>query len=375
MNEERCVLCNKPYEYEHYHLFGRGCLRNLYDLLVVPNPPRGTKDKEMYLCTTIAWRNHKFFLNRNKKYALIQKYVALKYLDRINFNSYPYVNKFEEKDIDNNVLIDNIKDKISNDIKSISLFSKNIKESIKFKLNDVYELYNDVQRFGDLIRDIQSINIEKLDEELAENVFNSLKYIFDKAQKDSPVIYETYYTMQYLFWKIVVAGGLLVNMRLSAQLLNHSLALIAQNKVEDMVITEESLVNIIREDKEFKKIIDSLISKKADDNGTIDVKNENVKFDDMDLHFSLHNTIMNVNGNSIGDIWNINVELNDTYDFTEFKNIKKYFNVSSSVPKSILSTTLNNFGVVSYEYGVIRKYGVKVQFNMKYNYATKVVIH
>ena len=27
-----------------------------------------------------------------------------------------------------------------------------------------------------------------------------------------------------------------------------------------------------------------------------------------------------------------------------------------------------------YEYGVIRKYEVKVRFNMKYDYATKVVI-
>lgn len=54
MSEERCVLCNKPYEFEHYHLFGRGCLKNLYELLNISNPPRGTKDKEMYLCNRIA---------------------------------------------------------------------------------------------------------------------------------------------------------------------------------------------------------------------------------------------------------------------------------------------------------------------------------
>ena len=77
-------------DYEIYNLFGRGCLNNLYDILKVTKPSRGTKDKEMYLCTTIAWRNHKFFLSRNKKYALIQKYVVLKYLNDINFNKYPY---------------------------------------------------------------------------------------------------------------------------------------------------------------------------------------------------------------------------------------------------------------------------------------------
>ncbi len=55
MSEERCVLCNKPYEYEHYHLFGRGCLDNLYELLDIKKPYRKTKNLEKYLCNRIAW--------------------------------------------------------------------------------------------------------------------------------------------------------------------------------------------------------------------------------------------------------------------------------------------------------------------------------
>ena len=97
MVEERCVLCNKPYEYEHYNLFGRGCLRNQYELLEIPFPPRGTKDKELYLCTRIAWRNRKLFLNKGKKYELAQKYIALTYLKRINYNRYPFNIKESEK--------------------------------------------------------------------------------------------------------------------------------------------------------------------------------------------------------------------------------------------------------------------------------------
>lgn len=31
INEKRCVLCNKPYNYK-YVMFGRGCLDNLYIL-------------------------------------------------------------------------------------------------------------------------------------------------------------------------------------------------------------------------------------------------------------------------------------------------------------------------------------------------------
>lgn len=97
-------------------MFGRGCLSNLYNLLGIPNPPRGTKDKEMYLCNKIAHRNFKFFLSRNKKYKLTEKYIALKYLDNINFNKYSYSMPKESKDIDFNSFLDDIKEKISKDI-------------------------------------------------------------------------------------------------------------------------------------------------------------------------------------------------------------------------------------------------------------------
>ena len=73
-NEKRCVLCNKPYDYK-YAMFGRGCLDNLYWLLEFSKPPRIVWNKELYLCSKIAWKNHKFFLSKKKKYALAQKYI------------------------------------------------------------------------------------------------------------------------------------------------------------------------------------------------------------------------------------------------------------------------------------------------------------
>lgn len=50
MEEKRCVLCNKPYNYK-YVMFGRGCLDNLYGLLEFSKPPRFIWNKESYLCT------------------------------------------------------------------------------------------------------------------------------------------------------------------------------------------------------------------------------------------------------------------------------------------------------------------------------------
>ena len=82
IEEKRCVLCNKPYNYK-YFMFGRGCLDNMYSLLGISKSPRFIWNKELYLCTRIAWKNHKFFLNKNQKYNLAQKYIALCYLNKM----------------------------------------------------------------------------------------------------------------------------------------------------------------------------------------------------------------------------------------------------------------------------------------------------
>lgn len=95
-------------------------------------------NKETYLCTRIAWKNHKFFLSRNKKYELAQKYIALNYLNKMNC-------KF----------LDDIKGKILKDIKNISAFSKNREETIKFSLNDIYKLFNYSLKFNDIINDFK----------------------------------------------------------------------------------------------------------------------------------------------------------------------------------------------------------------------------
>ena len=110
MKEKRCILCNKPYDYK-YAMFGRGCLDNLYEILNFSKSPKFVWNKEMYLCTKIAWKNHKFFLNRKKKYILAQKYIALNYLNKMNFET-----------------LNNIKEKISRDINNITTFSKNTVE-------------------------------------------------------------------------------------------------------------------------------------------------------------------------------------------------------------------------------------------------------
>ena len=371
MSEERCVLCNKPYEYEHYHLFGRGCLKNLYELLNISNPPRGTKDKEMYLCNRVAWRNHKFFLNRNKKYALTQKYVALKYLDRINFNKYPYNNKIDIKEVDYNSFLDNVKEKISKDIKSISLFSSKVIEFVSFNLHDIYERYNNVQRFEEIIKEIQNMSLEELDEKLASGFLECLKFAFDVTKRDVPILYDVYYAMQYLFWQIVVDGGLLADMKLSARLLTNSLCWFGEEP-EDVLIDSGDTITDIVDSEEFKSKIKFLIEKYCQNDELFESNSQEnedcvMEFNDhRDLLYAIHGstTYFKIErGERNG--WNIDFEIQDTYDFTDFKNIKRYAKSNKLMLRSILSTTLNNLGVVSSKYGVLKPYQVTIKIQLK----------
>ncbi len=68
--------------------------------------------------------------------------------------------------------------------------------------------------------------------------------------------------------------------------------------------------------------------------------------------------------------WRLERKINDIYDFTEFKDIKEYADNKEAILTDIFSTLLNNFGVASSEYGVIKTYEVKIKFNFS-NYEIK----
>lgn len=352
MSEKRCKLCNKPYEH-HYSLFGRGCLENLYELLGFSKPRRIIWNKELYLCTKIAWKNHKFFLGRKKKYALAQKYIALNYLNKMKYE-----------------FLDDVKEKILNDIKNISIFSKNIVETISFSLNDIYKLYNYSQRFEEIIEEFQNINWEELDEKIAKDFIERLNFIFDKTKISNPISYAVFYAMQYKFWLLVVAGGLLADMKLSAKLLLNSLAPIGKEP-NDLILDDNETITKMIKSEEFQNKVKELIEKYCTDKNKFSansLNNEdcNIEFNDKDLLLAIHGSPISVNiEKSEIKGWNINIEITDTYDFTDFKNFKEYVTSNESIPMSIFSTVLNNLGVVSSEYGVLKPYQVTIKVQLK----------
>lgn len=59
------------------------------------------------------------------------------------------------------------------------------------------------------------------------------------------------------------------------------------------------------------------------------------------------------------------IKITDTYDFTEFEDLKEYTNSEDKKLHKMFSTLLNNFGVVSSDYGVIKIYDVTIEFKTK----------
>lgn len=349
MNEKRCIICNKPYDY-HYDMFGRGCLDNLYELLKLSKPLK-IWNKENYLCTRIAWRNHKFFLNKNKKHELAKKYIALYYLNEMNYD-----------------LLNDTKEKLKKDINNISIFSKEVTNTVQFSLNEIYKLYNYSKKFNELIDKLQNIKWEDIDKEMAEDLIKSMSFIFDITKKSNPISYVVFYSMQYAFWQAVVVGGILKNMKLSARLLSNSLTLFGKEP-EDLFIESEEIDNLIKESENFKKKIKELIHEYGEERGEFNLKEYEkdgvlMRFERGDLLYALHDTTMYVNAQkNPDDFWNLEGEINDTYDFTDFKNLKQYVDDENWLT-DIFSTLLNNFGVVSSKYGVIKTYDVKIKFNI-----------
>ena len=204
---------------------------------------------------------------------------------------------------------------------------------------------------------------------MAENFIKSMSFIFDVSEKVNPISYAVFYSMQYIFWQVVVIGGILTDKPLSAKLLSNSLTLFGKEP-ENLVVDDEKTIKDIKDDGAFKKKIKELTEKYAKETGKFNLKDYEgegvlISFEGGDLLYALHDATMFVNAkNNENNTWNLEIEINDTYDFTDFKELKEYTDKDNSILTDIFSTLLNNFGVVSSEYGVIKTYDVKIKFNL-----------
>ena len=203
-----------------------------------------------------------------------------------------------------------------------------------------------------------------------KNFLNRFKFIFDLKKKVSPVFYALFYHMQHIFFETVVVGGILSDKRISAKLLHHYLVPFGK-EIEDLVISDGELINVTTDNEAFKKKINEAIDKFGydgyfnTDNISKNKFNSNLTFYNSDLFYFFHHTrIIIVGRKNIYNSWTLDIKLNDTYDFTDLKNLGEYFTSNNSKVTSVLSSILNNYSVISSQYGVIKPYDITIKIKM-----------
>ena len=157
-------------------------------------------------------------------------------------------------------------------------------------------------------------------------------------------------------------------MYLSAYLLSISLnsTKFFDNK-NKIVINEENISRVIFNSNEFEGILKRYIKEYINTNN-IDITKD-IEFQNGDMMLALHGAKIRIKGNkNVIGRWNLHIEIQDRYDFTDFKQLEDYIGATENVPKSVFSSTLNNFALVSSQYGVIKPYDFIIEMDVD-NYA------
>ena len=364
MSKKTCQLCNRTYSHS-YKLFGRGCFNTECNLLKL-SIPKEEKDKEKSFCNVIARRLGKQGISQSKKYELAQKYLTLEYLKKIKYGDLSKEKKQLENEINNVSFTNSVKETIDKILDNKTYNTINDYLPI-ITLNKAYRLYKTTIKFNQRIssfkKELEKAENDKEKETVIERfLLDDLKFVFDSTKLGVPVYYQVYYAMQVAVWEVVIAGGLVCGLNLSAELLQKSL-IANKEKEEEYYITNQERIQELKDNAIIQIKIKELINKYSKHKLSVDINENNIRHDELLLHFeggdllySLHDATINIKGQKMNNKWHLHITIKDKYDFTDPNlTIEEYEN-------SPLARVLNNCGVVSQQYGVIKPYFVYAEF-------------
>ena len=312
-----CLLCKRNIKTSN-DTFGNGCVRNIYSFLGM-SIPRKVMLREPTLYKNVMKINNIHNINTYQKIWLTDRYLTGQYLNKIPYGNYSKLTK-----------------QINTDIQSINQIENNEKpKSAKnMSLKQAYDLYKKATKFTEGIEKLKKGNFT--DEESIKLLISSFSFIFNMRKNSNQYEKSSFKAMQFAFWQTVIEiGGKYAEFDISAGFLQHSL----EKEPNDLLI------------KEF--IFDSSNN-----------KNFPMAFSESDLYFSLNNVSLYLKAKKENKKWNLEINLHDRYDYTEFKNIDKYYKDTKSIPKSIFSSTLYNLAHYSVKFGVMKEYNIDIQFKM-----------
>ena len=340
-----CLLCKRDMKVSN-GVFGNGCVRNIYSFLDL-KMPRKVSIREETLYKNVMRLTNTRNINTKQKIWLTDRYLTYQYLNRIPYGNY-----------------NSIKNKINNDIQNIKQIEKDKepKSAKSISLKQAYDLYKKATKFQNGIDKISKGNFK--DEDSIKAIITSFSFIFNMAKNKKQYEKDAFKAMQYAFWQTVIEeGGRYFNYEMAAQLLQNSL----EENPKDYIITEEKMLKAIKEDNNLKDKIKEILNKYKDEKYFyIPGGKESLTFEDNDLYFAIHIADIEMKAEKdVESIWNINIKLSDTFDFTKFKMPDEYYNDAKSVPQSLLSSALYNLAFISYKLGVIKKYKVTAELSFK----------
>lgn len=346
MNE--CLLCRRDMKVSN-NTFGNGCIKNIYSLLDMKMPKK-VKYREEKLSKNIMKLTSTYSINKNQKLWLTERYLTYQYLNKIQYGNY---NK--------------IKNQIKYDIQNIKQIKKDEepKSAKSMSLKQAYDLYKKVMKFQNGIDKISKCNFT--DEDSIKTLITSFSFIFNMSKNKSQYEKNTFKAMQYTFWQTVIeAGGKYAEFSISADFLQHSL----DREPENLIITDGKVIKEILDDESFKNNIRNIVNKYGNDCDEFifdSLKDDSfpMNFNEKDLYFAIHSADLYIKGKKSNNKWNLEIKLHDKYDYSKPKNIIKYYNDTSSIAKSMFSSTLYNLASFSIKCGVMKEYDIDIKMHIE----------
>lgn len=180
----------------------------------------------------------------------------------------------------------------------------------------------------------------------------------NKYYSNKPYLNETTQRSQYFIWKSLAMSFQTIGFTFSGKCLENSL----KRNPKDIEIISGKVINDIKKDDNFKNKINKIL-KEHENEAKFNVK-EIIRFGDGDLLLALHDATLNVIGErQIDDSWNLQIEITDKYDFTDYKEIQEIIGGNASLLER-LGNIANNIAMISTSCNVIREYNIDIKFNL-----------
>lgn len=281
-------------------------------------------------------------LSKNQSQMLTNRYLTLNLLNEVPLEEYNQYKEALQTDID--------------------LISKNTKveELNSFKLitmkqaSEIKKQYNKHEDFFKKLMNGEYDTIQNLS-------FDIVRFAFSRYYNNKPYLSDMTQKAQYGILQAGAVGLRIASCNFAADCLVHSL----QEKPEDIIIIKGDIIDEIIRNEAFKKEINKILKKYEKQEQFITGKEEeSITFASVNLFFALHNTFIEVIGNKkIDETWDLDITLDDEYDFTDLQEIEKYVD-NDEYFKSFAGAIGNNLAMIANSCNVVNTYHITIKFSI-----------